>query len=338
MDKQITSQTKDSWRQRWFSNATKKRARAEYHDDFGAYLAAFKPEPNVKPRTPDKEIRRQQRVLARAPHRALRESYYDTAEAMMKDLVTSLSSGRPTLSAAADIVFVCIDLEGDMQCGISELGVATLDTRDLFKSMKSASQCSIETMNYRLSKRSNRKFMHGQTTDLSADLLKSTILDSLVIQDDQNPSQNRNIILVGHSVRSELASFDGLGIPLEDLPSKSVLDTYALRQQIFGHSGALHEILEHLHVPHVKTLLHCAGNDAHHTLQALAAMLAIQLRARTAESGSGSVLAQLEGLAKKPVILPLAAEKREQEDWEDFLGEGSGLDWGEDGDVDGSWY
>lgn len=172
--------------------------------------------------------------------------------------------------------------------------------------------------------------MHGHTTDLSADLLKSTILDSLIIQDDLSTDQKRDIILVGHGIRSDLASFDGLGIALEDLPTKSVLDTYTLCQQTLGHSGTLHEILEHLRVPHQKNLLHCAGNDAHHTLQALAALLAIQLRAVSAKLGPGSVAPQLEGIAEKAVILPLAPEKREQEDWAGFLGEKGGLDWGEE--------
>ncbi|EME43150.1 hypothetical protein DOTSEDRAFT_72506 [Dothistroma septosporum NZE10] len=334
MDGQITSQTKNSWRQRWFLSDNKERVRAQYHDDFGAYLAAFKPEPNVEPTISDKDVRRQQRRLARAPQIALGNSYHDTADAMIKTLVHRLSSDRTTLSAAPDVVFVCIDLEGDMRCGINELGVATLDTRDLFKAERSTSQCSIETMNYRTFKKSNRKFMHGDTTDLSADLLKSTILDSLIIRDGLKPGQKRDTILIGHSVRSELASFEGLGIALEDLPTKSVLDTYKFCQLTLGHSGTLHKILEHLHVPHEKTLLHCAGNDAHHTLKALVAVLAIQLRARSAESRPGSVLEQLEGIAKKPVVLPRAATKREQGDWERFLGWESGRDWGEDRHAD----
>ncbi|UJO24300.1 uncharacterized protein CLAFUR5_13629 [Fulvia fulva] len=267
----------NKWRQQWFWRDSKERLRAEYDGDFKAYMAAFQPE--IQPACPLRDGMKLFQKLEKSGQHATVATNFASASTLVSRLIECLSSGMTTNTSEADFIFVCVDFEGDTKQGVNECGISTLDTRDLLNPTDSVPQNALKTVKYRLVKQNDRKFFHGHTTMLHPDALRSTILDAFNIEDDLSPGTKRKIILTGQGVDGEIATFRGLlGIAMEDLPIDGIIDTHALCGETIGQAGKLKHILATLGVPHESTLLHCAGNDAHFTLQAVAALLAIKLR------------------------------------------------------------
>lgn len=79
--------------------------------------------------------------------------------------------------------------------------------------------------------------------------------------------KNRNIILIGHSVRVELTILRALGFDVNTKRISAVIDTIKLANEVFGFwGGSLGELLTALQCPFSQ--LHCGGNDAYFTLKA----------------------------------------------------------------------
>jgi hypothetical protein len=79
---------------------------------------------------------------------------------------------------------------------------------------------------------------------------------------------------------------DDLGISLEALPITGLIDTCYLAVDVLGFSGSLEHLLTALRIPSGMDLLHCAGNDAHYTLQAMLALLDHQYNDKSGRLGS----------------------------------------------------
>ncbi|KIM96022.1 hypothetical protein OIDMADRAFT_59109 [Oidiodendron maius Zn] len=207
-----------------------------------------------------------------------------------------------------DVVFVSIDLEvSRRERGkpgaplVKELGIATLDTRHL-KSLVSpfTATKSISTQQFSTS-HASRDFLDCDVTDFKECVfaetlfteqrdLPTTISKCLCIQDESSPGSRafRNIVIVGHSIKSDLKILQRLGIDVYRIaPVVAILDTYHMIQNLFKANSiflnstapmasfTLSALLAELKCPYKRSDLHNAGNDATFTLHAML-MLAIK--------------------------------------------------------------
>lgn len=179
---------------------------------------------------------------------------------------TSDSTSDPSVPA----VFVSIDFENGSQfldSGPSipiQLGVATLDTRDLSTVHP---KDIISTFNFVTGPSQSRyfnsaaiKFLFGETNQIS-------YLD-IVPKIKSYIPETRPIILVGHDIANDLRVLQHLHF---DLPKSviGIVDTMAITSQVFSSKlrWSLRTVLEELGCAHNN--LHSAGNDAHFTLRCL---------------------------------------------------------------------
>lgn len=78
--------------------------------------------------------------------------------------------------------------------------------------------------------------------------------------------RDRNIVLVGHGFRGDLAALKALGFDFQRSSIIAVFDTYRLAQEM-GKQLSLGKLLTEMDCPYSR--LHNAGNDANFTLRAL---------------------------------------------------------------------
>lgn len=199
-------------------------------------------------------------------------SYEHAGAQAMKSLGAALS-GDKSITGQANVVFVSLDFEGDPlqpKRGMIELGIAKLGSHQLF----SESDLGITSFNFALKTRRHRKFLFGNSTRLSLELLGRTIVEFFSELNHEDPQ--REIIFVSHGTTNEIRILDDIGVSLEALPITGIVDMYYLARHILGLSCSLECLLTMLRIPARLDLLHCAGNDAHYTLQALLALLQTQ--------------------------------------------------------------
>lgn len=197
---------------------------------------------------------------------------------------------------SSDIVFVSIDLEVSRQERskpgaplVKEFGIATLDTRCLatpFFGTKYISTSQYSTTH------SSKDFLGCDATDFKECVfaetvfvaqkdLASTIIKSLRIRDDtsSNSEALRNIVIIGHSIKSDLKILQRLGINVYDVaPVVAILDTDLMARSLFGDNSdfatrmtnfTLSALLTKLKCPYESEDLHNGGNDATFTLHAM---------------------------------------------------------------------
>ncbi|KAL3428264.1 QDE-2-interacting protein [Phlyctema vagabunda] len=201
------------------------------------------------------------------------------------------SNGSP------DAVLVCIDLEvrreERLQAGVplvNEFGIATLDPR-LLRSSAAAPPTAPWIRTQQFSTSNTSKDFHGcdctdfneclfvETHRVSQTELPATIRRCLRLPDDQSldPSKLRDIIIVGHSVRSDLEILQRLGVEVRDVaPVLAIVDTHFIARSLSRNDGfapakgfSLGSLLTELGCPFKKSDLHNAGNDATFTLHLL---------------------------------------------------------------------
>ncbi|KAH8165910.1 hypothetical protein CIB48_g2327 [Xylaria polymorpha] len=180
--------------------------------------------------------------------------------------LTTHSSEFVTLS---DAVIVSIDFENtEIGKGLSpnsncQVGIAILDTKEL-RHCHHLDRTLISTFNYATGSaayiaKASQRFLFG--TSVSVDL--SGILDCI----ESCIPQDRNIVLVGYGLGSDLRTMRSLGFQFLRGEFTAV-DIRRLANEVFGKwSGSLGNLLSKLKCPHSR--LHWAGNDANFTLQAL---------------------------------------------------------------------
>ncbi|KAK5695162.1 hypothetical protein LTR97_008668 [Elasticomyces elasticus] len=240
------------------------------------------------------------------------QEQYSAGVAAARAFVETLAAGE--MRANADFVFVSIDFEGGLQnrAGITEFGIAKMDTRDTVgKTVDAYSSVStISGHNYLLAKCRKQHCMFGNTTRIDKPQLAATIKAELNIPDGQLKAQRR-IVLVGHGLHNEQLILERHGIKLGDMDAVvGILDTSQ-----YGMGGSLETLLDRLYLPLPRNRngmadsLHCAGNDAHFTLRALLALLYLQ---HEGSAGSGGEVEILDKLARGP--LPLRQSKTQLED------------------------
>ncbi|GKT44033.1 good for full DBP5 activity protein 2 [Colletotrichum spaethianum] len=204
-----------------------------------------------------------------------------------------------------DVVFVCIDIEvaEEHHGTVLEIGLSTLDTRDLAGVPLGENGCNwvpfiknrhFITDEYRHIR--NRKYVKGcpelfnfgkseypKLCDLG-DMIIATISNLSVAGQGGVADADRrfrNIVLLGHDLRSDLGYLDSMGVELWSVGGvmSRTLDTkdmhQAWRQETQGRSLGL--VLTDLGIQHSN--LHNAGNDAAYTIQAMIG-LAVAARAK----------------------------------------------------------
>lgn len=122
---------------------------------------------------------------------------------------------------------------------------------------------------------------------------------------------------MGHGISNELLALRDLQIALEELPIQGVVDTCDIAKEVPGYRGSLSKLLTMLDIPHREHSLHCAGNDAHYTLQLVLALV---------EAKSGQCCACLSKLTRQPARSPQAGDGGETTrlDWVEHLDCGIG--------------
>jgi hypothetical protein len=106
--------------------------------------------------------------------------------------------------------------------------------------------------------------------------LPTTITESLRIKDDTSPDPRtlRNIVIIGHSVKTDLKVLQRLGVNVHEVaPVLAILDTDLVARNLLGAKSSppltsfrLSAILTYLKCPYELSELHNAGNDATFTL------------------------------------------------------------------------
>ncbi|KAK3630886.1 hypothetical protein LTR56_017159 [Elasticomyces elasticus] len=252
------------------------------------------------------------------------QEQYSAGVAAARAFVEALAACE--MRADADFVFVSIDFEGGLRnrAGITEFGVAKLDTRDIVSKTVNAysSASTISGHNYLLAKCRKQHCMFGDTIRIDKPQLAATIKAELNIPDGSKGQ--RRIVLVGHGLHNEQLILERHDVKLGDLHAViGILDT----SEYMG--GSLETLLDCLSLPLPRNRngransLHCAGNDAHYTLRALLALLYLQHQEGEGSAGDVEVLDQL---ARAPLPLRMARNQIEVEDEEEDLNYDSFVD------------
>ncbi|KAK7908661.1 hypothetical protein PG985_015964 [Apiospora marii] len=214
-------------------------------------------------------------------------------------------------TVSRDAAFVSIDLEGGenktktynlgSESNIRQIGIATLDTRDLQQSSLSddiRTLISVSFFEVIGSKQRDRQCDLTPTRIHPKDVA-ATITRGICIHDDESDDDDvgsnnntlRNIILVGHSLGSDLSILRQLGLDIASLaPVLFVLDTHSLSRYIFPpyspllpvaipegqqQDFSLAGVLARFSFRPAPSNFHNAANDAQYTLMAMV-FLAIQ--------------------------------------------------------------
>ncbi|KAL9618561.1 MAG: hypothetical protein Q9160_006745 [Pyrenula sp. 1 TL-2023] len=242
---------------------------------------------------------------------------FATQCAVETQIPDSLPPGSLADIYALDVVFVAIDFEGRIpENPPSEIGIATLDTRDLKSITTSSTSPSIEAiksqryaMNYKQKfPVSHHTFCFGHTQYIepnSGRTRVSVLMESLFIQDKQPnfPTSNlyRNIVLVGHNFYAELDTMSSLGIRSEAFSHVvGILDTERIGRKFLemNEYPGLNLLLRRFDCPY--RYLHNAGNDATFTLRVLLLMAAKLGQSSAHSSLEMTRLARLKEIALAP--------------------------------------
>ncbi|KAF2091367.1 hypothetical protein K490DRAFT_31204, partial [Saccharata proteae CBS 121410] len=177
-----------------------------------------------------------------------------------------------------DVIFIALDLEAwefDHRI-ITEVGIATLDTRDLTSADPSdpnsflrhvkASHFIIKNHE----KHVNRKFVRGCPRMFHFGTSKKVLLHQMVDHLDAAFITARKMVLVGHDLKGDIKYLNDLNFsPTAARTVVAQLDTQKIANEMFLPS-ALGKLLEALEI-HAENF-HNAGNDAMFTMQALVLM------------------------------------------------------------------
>lgn len=250
-----------------------------------------------------------------------------------------------TLSlTSTDAIFVSLDFEYSLrkvlngpvtkagkpkkEYRISQMGIATLDTRDLgcvFPLPTGVDLISTQLFNIGHWPEANKKLLFGECTPITADDVKAVLVNALCVPDDRTVMGHfRDIVLVGHSLDQEVNIMSQFGLNLTDIaPIIATLDTHRISNKELGKGFSLFTLLKELggvKMEH-KDLFHNAANDANFTLRALL-MLVTRCRERGhLTTWQLSRLATLENIAHSEIRDRKAPVSRTSRDLFDALDE-----------------
>ena len=206
---------------------------------------------------------------------------------------------EPSQPGLEDIVLIAIDFERfhniteDLSLNLEcQAGLAILDTRNIHNHN---SEPVISAHNFTTGRSlycacASEKFLFGTSiTTSQKDLLEN--INSVI-------PKSRNVILVGHSIKGDLNALKALGFDFE-ASLVGVLDTCRIAGEVLElWHLTLGELLTELQYPFTK--LHCAGNDAYFTLQALI-LLAVRFYKARIDARCQETMDALESIAYAPV-------------------------------------
>jgi hypothetical protein len=238
-------------------------------------------------------------------------------------------------SPPLDVVFVSFDLEPKkdspnlrMYNEIAEIGISMLDTRNFSSHTPAGSLVSLATRHFVVGGHKRlvhtaRGFHFGTSEHVDPDDVNEIILKLLHIPDElESLTQRRyrNIVLVGHGLRSDLLILRKRGILFEEISTiVAKFDTTYMAKEVLGMNFRLQGLLQTLHCPDKN--LHNAGNDANFALRALLLLAYYGLRPSASSADAICMLTSFKALALEP--LPdttkrnamLRALKPRCEDW-----------------------
>ncbi|KAM0363428.1 hypothetical protein HYE67_007568 [Fusarium culmorum] len=197
-----------------------------------------------------------------------------------------------------DIVFICVDVEAIERKPnpISEVGISILDTRDIkgvhpkdagrgwwpmIKTHHLRVHEYASLRNYQFVKGCPDSFDFGNSVFPYKDELQEVIMSIF------NPylSSQREIVVVGHDVRQDIAYFNDIGIDLRALAGlREPVDTQGMHQAWCSSTNGrgLVTVLNDLNIPNKN--LHNAGNDAHYTLCAMLGIAVVEVNGNEQQS------------------------------------------------------
>lgn len=291
-----------SWRKRWYHAPPDLRChvRTVFHHNKEAYYQAYRPDDEDIEYFIEEGMKCFAKLVRRLTSKARTarlQPLYLAGHAMIQQFISDLASeaSRP-MHALSDFVIVSIDVEGSQDDkGINEVGFATLDSIYALESTN-LGHLTIRNKNFAVQRfQRNRPFMFGQTMRSNSSDIPRTILDELNMTTHEGTP--RKVLLLGHGVQNDVQILDSLGLHVEDLVT-GILDTHQLAKMCEIQAGSLHDLLTLRGIPHEISSLHCAGNDAHYTLQLLLSLLCeMQMTKPTPEMSL--MLIRLQELSKR---------------------------------------
>ncbi|KAK3718718.1 hypothetical protein LTR37_004937 [Vermiconidia calcicola] len=320
------------YRQGWYRGPEWRRIRAEYNNDQDAYLNAYRARPEDLDYSRDIFLTSGMKCFtawqARLTGQLRRESYWNNGQKALQALTSALRAGQPP---SKDYVFVAINFEGTAgPREVTELGVSSFDTKQMFDDAhQTVQRLSIHDEHFRLARRRSRKFMFGNTTRITPDMLPEVLRGIFAFYQDKCPD---GVIIVGHGLwDTEIREMDRYGVTIESLPAVvGTIDT-AYHYQLCsdergGPCGRLSDLLSAYHIPCRPESLHCAGNDAHYTLRLVLALMLKKLVGMPACAYSR--VEAVQELIARPLPIPPAylRVRYEEDDWQQYLDDNLGID------------
>ncbi|CZR68490.1 uncharacterized protein PAC_18389 [Phialocephala subalpina] len=173
-----------------------------------------------------------------------------------------------------DPVFVSLDTEVE---DVRKIGISIFDTRDLtLATAKSDLSTVISTYNYIMrqakGQSGQRKFKFG-TSQWIEKRWVPWLLNKDLETGTPDPAiiEPRHVVLIGHSIGSDLQTLECVPLGLNPTIDNPILDAAELCREVFNLDPAyvleLMDLIEWLEVDHKHVRMHNAGNDANITLK-----------------------------------------------------------------------
>lgn len=279
------------WEKRWYSQEPGLRQR--YDNDPRKFFRAYY-------RDDDTIIRYQEygaEAFARLVFAQERVIYAQAAKDAIAMMMNALFTKEDNL-AKLDFDFLSVDFEGRVRVreskSVKSFGVAKLDPRNLAKPAGSSNLVACSNCYTPAAGRTG--FLFGSNDQVEPDGLRTKVRQTLNNY-DLATSCARKVVLVGHSIWSDIKTMEELGISIQDFPNViGVVDTLSLAWETLGQGPSLGRALLLMNIPFIESALHCAGNDAYYTMQLLAALLHAQYE--SSPDVSSDFLARLNAVAQ----------------------------------------
>jgi len=250
-------------------------------------------------------------VQAKLSQQARQATYAHNGRICLDDLLSALRGGeRPS----KNYVLVAIDFEGGTE-KITEIGISSTNTKEIFD--EDTLRLSIHDEHYATAKRgSSGGFLFGETTRIATHML-ATVLRELLAFDHKECLDG--IILVGHGLwAAEIHQLDKYGVSIESFPSiVGTLDTSRLC--VRGRGGRLCDIINAYNIPYRRGSIHCAGNDAHYTLQLMLASMLERLNPFEIPDGSWIWMDVILELINRPLPAACPRSRHKEDDWQQHM-------------------
>ncbi|KAG4438113.1 hypothetical protein IFR05_006393 [Cadophora sp. M221] len=209
-----------------------------------------------------------------------------------------------------DVVIVSFDLEINMDNPmhnrynqITQIGVSMLDTRKLSGPLNKplTTKHIIVCCGHKRFTHERAKFHFGSSEHIVRPQdTDEAIVKLLHIPDERASGRYRDIILVGHGLRSDLLLLRKRGVLFEEIKTiAGILDTTNIAKEVLEINFRLDTLLRFLRYP-LKNI-HNAGNDANYALRAILMLVYHGLRSSCLSLEATRILSNFKSLALEPI-------------------------------------